>query len=69
MKLTNSMNSRHIFPHLGIIKAKKVANTNTSTSIKNFNSKPIGLYSTDSSYLKSFDTAVLAYHMMGFSNF
>lgn len=69
MKLTNSMNSTHIFPHLGIIKAKKVANTNTSTSIKTLNSKPIGHHSTDISYLKSFDTAVLAYHMMGFANF
>lgn len=69
MKLTNSMNSTHSFPNIGIFKAKKVANTDTCKSIKTLNSKSIGLYSTDSSYLKSFDTAVLAYHMMGFANF
>ncbi|OUL24851.1 hypothetical protein BV372_28540 [Nostoc sp. T09] len=69
MKLTNSMNYPHIFPDIEIFQAKKVANTNTTTSIKALNSKPIGHHSTDISYLKSFDTAVLAYHMIGLANF
>ncbi|BAY10112.1 hypothetical protein [Calothrix sp. NIES-2098] len=69
MKLTNSINSTHIFPDIGIINTKTVVNTITSTSIKTLKSKPKEGHSLDISYLKSFDTAVLAYHIMGFANF
>ncbi|MCC5668775.1 hypothetical protein LC653_34220 [Nostoc sp. CHAB 5784] len=69
MKLTTKINSAHMIAAVALIPATaktKVVTKNNSIAI---NPNTIYNHSIDASYLKPFDTAVIAYQMMGLGNF
>ena len=68
MKATNLINFANIV--FGIASTKKVDNNYTAARINTPNvSELIHSHSTDISYPNYFDTASLAYHIMGFGKF
>ncbi|MEH2463271.1 hypothetical protein [Nostoc sp.] len=68
MQATNLINFANIIP--GIASSKTVNNNYTAASTNTANdSVPIHSYSRDLSYPNYFDTACLAYHIMGFGKF
>jgi hypothetical protein len=73
MKLTNLINSAQIVAWINsmpkitsVHTAKKKSGALMNTAIS---SDTLSNYSTNVNYLKSFDTAFIAYQMMGLSNF
>ncbi|MEH2364637.1 hypothetical protein [Nostoc sp.] len=74
MKLTNLINSAHIVLWINsiskIISLHTAKNNNSGASINTaVNSDVLLSDSTNVNYLKPFDTAFIAYQMMGLSNF
>lgn len=74
MKLTNLINSAHIVAWINCmakITSLYTANNNKSGASINtaVNSDVLPSHSTNVNCLKPFDTAFLAYHMMGLNNF
>ncbi|MCW5313703.1 hypothetical protein GTQ43_07750 [Nostoc sp. KVJ3] len=74
MKLTKLINSAHIVAWINsmpkITPLHTANNNKSSASIDTaVNSEILSSYSTNLNYLKPFDTAFIAYYMMGFSNF
>lgn len=73
MKLTKLINSAHVLAWINSIlkiTSLHIANNNNSGTSTNtaVNTDPSSSYSTNVNYLKPFDTAFIAYHMMGLSN-
>ncbi|WP_334810215.1 hypothetical protein [Nostoc sp.] len=69
MKLFPSLNFVHIVSSSVL---PRIARTQIGTHNKistSINSHTLRSHSTNINYLKPFDTAVIAYHMMGLSNF
>ncbi|WP_292768175.1 hypothetical protein [Nostoc sp. NOS(2021)] len=73
MKLFPSLNFAQIVDSLvlsRIARTQIATHSKSSTSINTaIKSNTLRSHSTNINYLKPFDTAVLAYHMMGLSNF
>jgi hypothetical protein len=74
MKFTKLINSIYIVAWINSmlkITIFNTANNNNSCASTNtaVNSDTLSSYSTNINYLKPFDTAFIAYQMMGFSNF
>ncbi len=73
MKFTNSLNSAHIIAWINSmakITCFHQAKNHNSPSINTaINSETSPSYSTNVNYLKPFDTACIAYYMMGFGDF
>ncbi|MCC5644671.1 hypothetical protein LC607_17345 [Nostoc sp. CHAB 5824] len=74
MKFTNLIKSAHIVAWINSmpkITSFHTENNNKSGASLNtaLNSDTLSGYSINVNYLKSFDTAFIAYQMMGFSNF
>ena len=73
MKLSNLINYGQIVTWINMLKITSlhpVNNKNSRASINtDVNSDTLSSYSTNGNYLKPFDTAFIAYHMMGLSNF
>ncbi|MBN3942762.1 MAG: hypothetical protein V7L21_33580 [Nostoc sp.] len=73
MKFTNSLTSAHIIawinsmPKITCFHPSKNHNSPSINTAVNFDTFPS--YSTNANHLKSFDTAFIAYNMMGFGNF
>ncbi|MDZ8135908.1 MAG: hypothetical protein RM049_11500 [Nostoc sp. DedQUE04] len=72
MKFTNSLKSAHIIAWINSmtkITCLHQAKNHNSLSIKTaVNSETSPSYSTNVNYLKHFETAFIAYYMMGFGN-
>ena len=66
MKLANSLNLANF---VGSILLPRIANNQTATSNKSETSITLPKNSININYLQPFDTAVIAYHMMGIGNF
>lgn len=73
MKLTSFINYAHIVAWMNSmpkITSVHTANNNNGASMNtDVNSDILSSYSTNINFLKSFDTAFIAYQMMGLSNF
>ncbi|MEH2262781.1 hypothetical protein [Nostoc sp.] len=73
MKFTRFINDAHIVAWINSISkitSVRTANNNNGASINPaVNSDALSSYSTNVNSLKSFDTAFIAYQMMGLSNF
>ncbi|MBD0387578.1 MAG: hypothetical protein ICV54_13905 [Nostoc sp. C3-bin3] len=74
MKFTKSINSIYIVAWINSMLKITVLNTaNTKNSCASINtaanSDTLSSYSTNINYLKPFDTAFIAYQMMGLSDF
>ncbi|WP_148220301.1 hypothetical protein [Nostoc punctiforme] len=66
MKLANPLNLANL---VGSILLSRIANNKTATSNKSETSITLPSNPININYLQPFDTAVIAYHMMGISNF
>lgn len=66
MKLANSLNLANF---VGSILLPRIANNQTATSNKSETSITLPSNPININYLQPFDTAVIAYHMMGIGNF
>lgn len=66
MKLANPLNLANL---VGSILLPRIANNQTATSNKSETSITLPNNPINISYLQSFDTAVIAYQMMGIGNF
>jgi hypothetical protein len=73
MKFTNSLKFAHIIAGINYIpkitclhQAKNHNNLSINTAV---NSETSPSYSNNVNYLKPFDTAFIAYHIMGFGSF
>ncbi|MDZ7953222.1 hypothetical protein [Nostoc sp. DedQUE09] len=73
MKFTNSLNSAHIIAWINsmskITYFHQSKNHNSPSINTDVNSDTYPSYSTNPNSLKPFDTASIAYYMMGFGNF
>lgn len=73
MKFTNSLTSTHIIAWINsmpkITYFHRAKNHNSPSINTAANSDTLSSYSTNINHLKSFDTAFIAYYMMGFGNF
>jgi len=73
MKLTNLIKSAHIFAWFNsmpkITSFHTAKNDNSLSVNTTVNSDTFPRDSTNVNYLKPFDTAFIAYYMMGFGNF
>ncbi|AFZ22463.1 hypothetical protein Cylst_0083 [Cylindrospermum stagnale PCC 7417] len=74
MKLTTLKSTAQLFAFVtlfcGMTRNKVVDNSNTNPSIDTaIKPKTLSSYSPNINYLKPFDTAFLAYHMMGLNKF
>ncbi|MBH8564433.1 hypothetical protein I8748_19980 [Nostoc sp. CENA67] len=63
MKIATPLNFTHIVGSIFLPKNQPATSSKSDTSINLTN------HSTNINYLKSFDTAVVAYHMMGLGDF
>ncbi|MCW5313098.1 hypothetical protein GTQ43_04435 [Nostoc sp. KVJ3] len=66
MKLANPLNLANL---VGSILLPRIANNQTATSNKSETSITLPSNPININYLEPFDTAVIAYHMMGLGNF
>ncbi|MEH2055757.1 MAG: hypothetical protein V7K97_06205 [Nostoc sp.] len=66
MKLANSLNFANL---VGFILLPRIANNQTATSNKSETSITLPSNPININYLQPFDTAVIAYYMMGIGNF